>query len=161
LRRIFIGSHSLPPLSGSPYRSFTSRWSDYGCSSNLGPCSSHMHLQTNWRSATCVRRRGRIGGWQRRSIDQEEEGGRGRGAEFDAPGFQPGSLILMIRSTVLTLVKLRSTWAITSKTSPAISNDTPWSTHSQGWVKTLVKPIEPLWTHQCQPVLLPRSPNFT
>jgi hypothetical protein len=24
-RRIFIGSHSLPPLSGSPYRSFTLR----------------------------------------------------------------------------------------------------------------------------------------
>jgi hypothetical protein len=66
----------------------------------------------------------------------------------------------MIQSTVLTLVKQWSTWAITSKTSPTIPNGTPWSTHDQGWVKTLVKPLEPLLTHQCQPVLLPRSPNF-
>jgi hypothetical protein len=29
-----------------------------------------------------------------------------------------------------------------------------------GWVKTLVKPLEPLLTHQCHPELLPRSPNF-
>jgi hypothetical protein len=65
----------------------------------------------------------------------------------DAPGFQLGSLTLMIRSIVLTLVKRRSTWAITSKTSPTIPNDTPWSTHGQGLVNTLVKPIEPLLTH--------------
>jgi hypothetical protein len=67
----------------------------------------------------------------------------------------------MGRSTMLTLVKRRSTWAITSKTSPTIPNDTPWSTHGQGLVKTLVKTLEPLLTHQCQPVLLSRSPNFT
>jgi ribonuclease HI len=81
-------------------------------------------------------------------------------AECDAPGFQPGLLTLMIRSTVLTLVKRRSTWAITLKTSPMTPNGTPWTTHGQGWVKILVKPLEPLLTHQCQPELLPRSPNF-
>jgi hypothetical protein len=48
----------------------------------------------------------------------------------------------MIRSTVLTLVKQQSTWAITSKTSLTTPNDTPWSTHGQGWVKTLVKPLK-------------------
>jgi hypothetical protein len=79
------------------------------------------------------------------------------GVGYDAPGFRPGYLTLMIRSTELTLVKLRSTWAITSKTSPMTPNGTPWSTHGQGWVKTLVKPLEPLLTHQCQPELLPRS----
>jgi hypothetical protein len=70
-----------------------------------------------------------------------------RGVGCDAPGFQPGSLTLMIRSTELTLVKRWSTWAITSKTSPTIPNDTPWSTHGQGLVKTLVKPLESLLTH--------------
>jgi hypothetical protein len=54
----------------------------------------------------------------------------------------------MIRSTELTLVKRRSTWAITSKTSPTIPNGTPCSTHGQGWVKTQVKTLEPLWTYQ-------------
>jgi hypothetical protein len=44
----------------------------------------------------------------------------------DAPGFQPELLTLLSRSTVLTLVKRRSTWAITSKTSPTNPNDTPW-----------------------------------
>jgi hypothetical protein len=34
----------------------------------------------------------------------------------------------MIRSTVLTLVKRRPTWAITSKTSPTNPNDPFWST---------------------------------
>jgi hypothetical protein len=79
----------------------------------------------------------------------------------DAPGFSAGYLTLMIRSTELTLVKRRSTWAITSKTSPTTPNHTPWSTHGQGWVKTLVKPLKHPLTLQCQPELLPRSPNFT
>jgi hypothetical protein len=39
----------------------------------------------------------------------------------------------------LTLVKRQSTWAITSKTSPTIPNDIPWSSNGQGLVKTLVK----------------------
>jgi hypothetical protein len=56
------------------------------------------------------------------------------GAMCDAPGFQP--------EYVLTLVKRWSTGVITSKTSPTTPNDTPWSTHGQGWVKTLVKPLE-------------------
>jgi hypothetical protein len=51
---------------------------------------------------------------------------------------------------VLTLVKRRSTWAITSKTSPTTPNDTPWSTQGQGWVKILVKPLKHPLTHQCQ-----------
>jgi hypothetical protein len=56
----------------------------------------------------------------------------------DAPGFQPGVLTLMIRSTELTLVKRRSTWAITSKTSPTTPNDPfgqPWSTFGQTLVQ--------------------------
>jgi hypothetical protein len=79
----------------------------------------------------------------------------------DAPGFQSGLLTLTNRSTALSLVKRRSTWAITSKTSPTIPNDTPWSTSGQGLVKTLVKPLEHPIVLQCQPKLLPRSPNFT
>jgi hypothetical protein len=71
---------------------------------------------------------------------------RAAGAEqrvdCDALGFQLGLLTLMIRSTELTLVKRRSAWAITSKTSPATPNGTPWSTHGQGLVKTLVKPLK-------------------
>jgi hypothetical protein len=51
-----------------------------------------------------------------------------RGVGCDAPGFQLGSLTLMIRSTELTLVKRRSTWAITSKTSPTTPNGPLWST---------------------------------
>jgi hypothetical protein len=51
-------------------------------------------------------------------------------------------LTLMNRSTALTLVKQWSTWAITAKTSPTTPNNTPWSTHGQGLVKTLVKPLE-------------------
>jgi hypothetical protein len=84
-----------------------------------------------------------------------------RHAQCDALGFQPGLLTLMNRSTALTLISRRSTWVITSKTSPTTPKDTPWSTHGQGWVKTLVKPLEHPLTLQCQPELLPRSPNFT
>jgi hypothetical protein len=84
-----------------------------------------------------------------------------RGVGCDAPGFQSGLLTLMIRSTELTLVKRWSTWAITLKTSPTTPNDTPWSTHGQGWVKTLVKPLKRPLTLLCRPELLPRSPNFT
>jgi hypothetical protein len=69
-----------------------------------------------------------------------------KGVGCDALGFQPGLITLMNRSTVLTLVKRRSTWAITSKTSSTTPNDTPWSTHGQGLVKTLVKPLKnTLW----------------
>jgi hypothetical protein len=58
-----------------------------------------------------------------------------------------------IRSTELTLFKRRSTWAITSKTSPTTPNDTPWSTHGQGWVKILVKPLK-------RPLTLLYRPEF-
>jgi hypothetical protein len=63
----------------------------------------------------------------------------------DAPGFQPGLLTLMIWSTVLTLVKRRSTWAITSKTSPMTPNDTLWSTIVTPWSKPYPKPLNPFW----------------
>jgi hypothetical protein len=79
----------------------------------------------------------------------------------DAPGFQPELLTLMSRSTALTLVKRRSTWAITSKTSPTTPNDTPWSTNGQGLVKTLVKPLKLTLTLLCRLGLLLRSPNLT
>jgi hypothetical protein len=62
-------AHRLDPI----------RWSDCGCSSNLGPCSSHFHLQTNWRSATCVWRRGRTGGRWRWSSDRGRRRGQGSG----------------------------------------------------------------------------------
>jgi hypothetical protein len=64
----------------------------------------------------------------------------------DTPGFQSGSLTLMIRSTELTLVKRRSTWAITSKTSPTIPNDSfgqPWSTLGQTLVKDPLNTFDP------------------
>jgi hypothetical protein len=62
-----------------------------------------------------------------------------RGVGCDAPGFQPELLTLMSRSTMLTLVKRRSTWAITSKTSPTNPNDRfgqPWSALGQTPLKT-------------------------
>jgi hypothetical protein len=63
-----------------------------------------------------------------------------RGGGCDAPSFQPGSLTLIIRSSESTLVKRRSTWAITSKTSPMTSNDPfgqPWSTFGQNSTQNL------------------------
>jgi hypothetical protein len=51
----------------------------------------------------------------------------------------------MIRSTELNLVKRRSTWAITSKTSPMTPNDPFWSTLGQTLPKTL-------WIPLCSPV---------
>jgi hypothetical protein len=60
----------------------------------------------------------------------------------DTPGFQPGLLTLMSRSIALTLVKQRSTWAITSKTSPKNPNDTLWSTLINLWSKPYSKPLE-------------------
>jgi hypothetical protein len=56
-----------------------SRWSDCGCSGNLGPCSSHVHLLTNRHSAKCVRRQGRTGGRRRWSLDRGRR--RGQGSE--------------------------------------------------------------------------------
>jgi hypothetical protein len=81
--------------------------------------------------------------------------------QCDAPSFEPELLTLMSRSTTLTLVKRRSTWAITSKTSPTNPNDPFWSTLVNPWSNPSKNPLEHLWTHQCRPELLPRSPNFT
>jgi hypothetical protein len=62
----------------------------------------------------------------------------------DAPGFQSESITLMIRSTELTLVKRRSTWAITSKTSPMTPCGQPWSTLGQTLLKNpLNTPLPP------------------
>jgi hypothetical protein len=63
----------------------------------------------------------------------------------DAPGFQPGPLTLMIRSNTLTLVKRRSTWAITSKTSPTTPTDPLWSTLVNLWSNPSKKPLKPCW----------------
>jgi hypothetical protein len=54
-----------------------SRWSDCSCSGNLEPCSSHVHLQTNWHSVTCARRRGRTRGRRRWSSDRGRRRGQG------------------------------------------------------------------------------------
>jgi hypothetical protein len=43
----------------------------------------------------------------------------------------------------LTLVKRRSTWAITSKTSPTTPNDPLWSTYGQTLVKDPLNPFDP------------------
>jgi hypothetical protein len=63
----------------------------------------------------------------------------------DAPGFHPSLLTLMNRSTALTLVKRRSTWAITSKTSPTNPNDPFWSTVVNLWSKPYPKLLNPFW----------------
>jgi hypothetical protein len=65
------------------------------------------------------------------------------GARCDAPGFRPGYVTLMIRSTVLTLVKRRSTWAIISKTSPTNPNDSFWSTKVHLGQNPAQKPLTP------------------
>jgi hypothetical protein len=64
-----------------------------------------------------------------------------RGVGCDAPSFQSGSLTLMIRTTELTLVKRRSTWAITSKTSPMTPNDPFWSTLVNPWSNPTQNPL--------------------
>jgi hypothetical protein len=79
----------------------------------------------------------------------------------DAPGFQSGSLTLMNRPTELTLFKRRSTWAITSKTSPMTPNDPFWLTLVNPWSNPTQNPLEHPFALPCQPELLPHSPNFT
>jgi hypothetical protein len=69
-----------------------------------------------------------------------------RGVGCDAPGFQLELLTLMSRSAVLTLVKWRSTCAITSKTSPTNPNDPfgqPWSTFIQTLVQNPLNTLGP------------------
>jgi hypothetical protein len=79
-----------PVESHLAHRLDPSRRSDCGCSGNLEPCSSHVHLETNQRSATCARWRGRTGGWRRWSSDWGRRRGRGRGAGADAYSFGKG-----------------------------------------------------------------------
>jgi hypothetical protein len=68
-----------PVESRLAHRLDPSRWSDCVCSGNLEPCSSHVHLQTNRRSATCARWRGRTVGRRRWSSDRGRRRGPGRG----------------------------------------------------------------------------------
>jgi hypothetical protein len=68
-------------------------------------------------------------------------------------------------SNLLTLVKPRSTWVITSKTLPVnpIEPIDQVSTHTRGQplVKDTVKPRLKADVGECNPDLLPSSPNFT
>jgi hypothetical protein len=68
-------------------------------------------------------------------------------------------------SNRLALVKPRSTWVITSKTSPMnpIEPLDHVYTHTRGQplVKDTVKPRLNADVGKCLPELLPRSPNFT
>jgi hypothetical protein len=66
---------------------------------------------------------------------------RSRVMYCDASGFHPEYLTLMRRSTVLTLVKRWSTWAITSKTSPTTPNDPFWSTLVNPWSNPTQNPL--------------------
>jgi hypothetical protein len=72
-----------------------SRWSDCGCSSNLGPCSAHVHLHTNRRSATCMGRRGRTGGRRRWSSDRGRRRGRGSGRRGGCIFIRQGAFLTM------------------------------------------------------------------
>jgi hypothetical protein len=87
--------------------------------------------------------------------------------QCDAPGFQLASLALMAESTEsnqVTLVKARSTWVITSKTSLInLLNPLTKSTHPRGQplVRDKVKPRLNTDVGECLLELLPCSPNFT
>jgi hypothetical protein len=72
-----------------------SQWSDCGCSSNLGPYSSHVHLQKNRHSATCVRWRGRTGGQRRWSSDQGRRRGQGSGRRGGCIFIRQGAFLTM------------------------------------------------------------------
>jgi hypothetical protein len=90
--------HSLgkgPVESRLAHRLDPSRWSDCGCSGNLGPCSLHVHLQTNRRSATCVRRRGRTGGRRRWSLDRGRRRGQGSGRRGGCIFIRQGAFLTM------------------------------------------------------------------
>jgi hypothetical protein len=67
-------------------------------------------------------------------------------------------------SNMLTLVKPRSTWVITSKTcQQTLLNPLTKPSHpcGQPLVKDTVKPRLNTDVGECLPELLPRSPNFT
>jgi hypothetical protein len=67
-------------------------------------------------------------------------------------------------SKQLTLVKPKSTWVITSKTSPINPIeplDQVYTHRGQPLAKDTVKPRLNADVSECLPELLPRSPNFT
>jgi hypothetical protein len=62
------------------------------------------------------------------------------------------------------LVKPRSTWVITSKTSPMNPIEPLDQVYTHTWstfVKDAVEPGLAIGVGECRPELLPRSPNFT
>jgi hypothetical protein len=71
------------------------RWNDYGCSGNLEPCSSHVHLQTNRRSATCARWRGRMSGQRRWSSNRGRRRGQGSGRRGECIFIRQGAFLTM------------------------------------------------------------------
>jgi hypothetical protein len=83
-----------PVESRLAHRLDPSRWSDCGCSGNLGPSYSHVHLQTNRCSGTCVRRRGRKGEW-RRSSDRGRKRGQGSGRRGGCIFIRQGAIMTM------------------------------------------------------------------
>jgi hypothetical protein len=84
-----------PVESRLAHRLDPSRWSDCGCSGNLGPCFSHVHLQMNRRSATCARRRGRTCGRRRWSSDRVRRKGQGSGHRGGCIFIRQGAILTM------------------------------------------------------------------
>jgi hypothetical protein len=70
-------------------------WSDCGCSGNLEPCSSHVHLQMNRRSVTCARWRGRTGGLQWLSSYRGRRRGQGSGRRGGCIFIRQGAFLTM------------------------------------------------------------------
>jgi hypothetical protein len=77
------------------HRLYPSRWSDCGCSDNLEPCSSHVHLQTNWCSATCARQRGRMGGRRQWSSDRGRRRVQGSGRRGGCIFIRQGAFLIV------------------------------------------------------------------
>jgi hypothetical protein len=80
-----------------------SRWSDCGCSGNLEPCSSHVHLQTNRRSGICARRQGRTGGRRRLSSDRGRRRGQGSGRWGGCIFIRQGAFLTMEHLLAITV----------------------------------------------------------
>jgi hypothetical protein len=69
--------------------------SDCDCFGNLRPCSSHVHLQTNRRSVTCVRLRGRTGGRRWWSSNWGRRRGQGSGRRGGCIFIRQGAFLTM------------------------------------------------------------------
>jgi hypothetical protein len=89
-----------PVESRLAHRLDPSQWSDCGCYCNLGPCSSHVHLQTNRRSVTSVWRRGRTGGWRWWISDRGRRRGQGSGRWGGCIFIRQGAFLTMLVTMV-------------------------------------------------------------